>query len=200
MITETAPNSQIYAIQGFSPLKLSLLYDHYVQLISVSTVGAFVLSFYLYFSSFSSKDLILAKGGNTGNAVYDFFIGKYRHLCSFILLFPIDLPSFFHSFFFISISCTHSLIHWFSEFVSLLPPSTPCHKLDFTPSWQFYHHDTAFFFTQPCTLSLTHSPRNIVCLALPCPALPCPALPCLTFPYLTLPFLHVPQGVNWTPV
>jgi Ergosterol biosynthesis ERG4/ERG24 family len=129
-ITETAPNSQIYAIQGFSPLKLSLLYDHYVQLISVSTVGAFVLSFYLYFSSFSSEDQILAKGGNTGNAIYDFFIGKYRHLCSFILLFSIDLPTLFHS----SLFLFHALIHSFSEFVSLLPPSTPCHKPDFTPS------------------------------------------------------------------
>jgi hypothetical protein len=75
-IVETAPNSQVYLIKSFSPLKLSLLYDNYVQLISISTVGAFVLSFYLYFSSYRGKDKIMAKGGDTGNAIYDFFIGN----------------------------------------------------------------------------------------------------------------------------
>ena len=76
-IIETFPNSQIYAIQGFSPLKLTLLYDNYVQLIAVSIVGATLLSFYLYISSFIGKDKILAKGGNTGNHIYDFFIGNF---------------------------------------------------------------------------------------------------------------------------
>ena len=74
LITEITPDSMVYAIRGFSPLKLSLLYDHYVPLITASTIGAFLLSFYLYFSSFKG-DKILAKGGNTGSAVYDFFIG-----------------------------------------------------------------------------------------------------------------------------
>ena len=77
-IIETFPNSQIYAIQGFSPLKLTLLYDNYVQLIAISIVGATLLSFYLYISSFIGKDKILAKGGNTGNHIYDFFIGKKK--------------------------------------------------------------------------------------------------------------------------
>lgn len=127
MITETAPNSQIYAVQGFSPLKLSLLYDHYVQLISVSTVGAFVLSFYLYFSSFSSKDQLLAKGGNTGNAIYDFFIGKYRHLCSFYVhpfiyccLTTLFFSSVFLPYFLIFFSLAHSL-----HLSTLLPLSSP---------------------------------------------------------------------------
>lgn len=78
-IMEIAPNSQIYVIKGFSPLKLSLLYDNYVQLISISTLGAFILSFYLYSSSFRGKDKIMAKGGDTGNAIYDFFIGDYAY-------------------------------------------------------------------------------------------------------------------------
>ena len=77
-IIETFPNSQIYAIKGFSPLKLTLLYDNYVQLIAISIVGATLLSFYLYISSFIGKDKILAKGGNTGNHIYDFFIGKKK--------------------------------------------------------------------------------------------------------------------------
>jgi Ergosterol biosynthesis ERG4/ERG24 family len=41
----------------------------------MSIVGSVVLSAYLYWSSFWGKK-ILAKGGNTGNAVYDFFIGR----------------------------------------------------------------------------------------------------------------------------
>ena len=83
-IVEIEPNSQIYVIRSFSPLKLSLLYDNYVQLISISTVGAFALSFYLYSSSFRGKDKIMAKGGDTGNAIYDFFIGDSA--CSLLLL------------------------------------------------------------------------------------------------------------------
>ena len=94
-IIETFPNSQIYAIQGFSPLKLTLLYDNYVQLIAVSIVGATLLSFYLYISSFIGKDKILAKGGNTGNHIYDFFIGKKKissvnsSLVKYFLFFPV---------------------------------------------------------------------------------------------------------------
>ena len=46
-----------------------------VQLIAVSVVGAALLSVYLYARSFT-PGVILAKGGNTGYAVYDFFIGR----------------------------------------------------------------------------------------------------------------------------
>lgn len=92
-IIETSPNSQIYAIRGFSSLKLTLLYDNYVQLIAVSVLGSTILSFYLYISSFIGKDKILANGGNTGNHIYDFFIGKIHtiflssHEFCFIVLF-----------------------------------------------------------------------------------------------------------------
>lgn len=72
---EATPNSGVYAISGFSPLKLDMIYDHYLQLISISIVGSFILSIYLYVTSFQ-KGALLAKGGNTGYMIYDFFIGR----------------------------------------------------------------------------------------------------------------------------
>ena len=68
--------SGIYSIKGFSPLKLTLLYDNYIEIMVVSIIGAWILSIYLYVTSFIGTDKILAKGGNTGNHIYDFFIGK----------------------------------------------------------------------------------------------------------------------------
>jgi delta14-sterol reductase/lamin-B receptor len=68
-------NNGTISIYGFSPLPLYLVYDHYLQLITLSILGAFVLSIYLYASSFLPGSL-LAKGGNTRNSIYDFFIGR----------------------------------------------------------------------------------------------------------------------------
>lgn len=67
------------AIKGLGRFPLEMIYDHYLQLITVSILGATLLSFYLYFSSFirtGGKDKILARGGNTGYRIYDFFIGR----------------------------------------------------------------------------------------------------------------------------
>jgi delta14-sterol reductase len=66
--------NDIYSISGFSALKLTLIYDNYIQLIFISCIGALILSIFLYIYSFIGNK-ILAKGGNTGNHVYDFFIG-----------------------------------------------------------------------------------------------------------------------------
>jgi delta14-sterol reductase len=74
--TPSATGAITYSLRGFMPLRLDLIYDHYLPLISVSIVFSSILSVYLYVSSFMPKGKILAKGGNTGNMVYDFFIGR----------------------------------------------------------------------------------------------------------------------------
>lgn len=74
--TPSATGELTYSLRGFMPLKLDLIYDHYLPLITVSIAFSFALSVYLYVSSFMPKGKILAKGGNTGNVVYDFFIGR----------------------------------------------------------------------------------------------------------------------------
>jgi len=57
------------------PERLAYLYDAYLPL-GVASVGfSAVLSIYLYLTSFH-KGALLARGGNTGNPVYDFFIGR----------------------------------------------------------------------------------------------------------------------------
>lgn len=54
---------------------LSILYDEYPALAGSSILFSAGLSAYLYASSFSIGAL-LAKGGNSGNPIYDFFIGR----------------------------------------------------------------------------------------------------------------------------
>lgn len=81
-LIKTDPNdsrsflTSTYYIEGFTPLRLDMLYDHYVPLISISIVFTTLFSLYLYIASFLPTGKILAKGGNTGNALYDFFIGR----------------------------------------------------------------------------------------------------------------------------
>ena len=65
----------IYLISRFQSLPLSLTYDYYPQLIIVSSIGSLILSIYLYSTSFI-PGRILAKGGNTGYHIYDFWIGR----------------------------------------------------------------------------------------------------------------------------
>lgn len=59
----------------FGRAPLSLIYDYHGELALVTTGLCFALSFYLYFSSFVGEK-ILADGGDSGNAVYDFFLGR----------------------------------------------------------------------------------------------------------------------------
>eukprot|EP00548_Thalassiothrix_antarctica_P013564 CAMPEP_0194168426 /NCGR_PEP_ID=MMETSP0154-20130528/3403_1 /TAXON_ID=1049557 /ORGANISM="Thalassiothrix antarctica, Strain L6-D1" /LENGTH=489 /DNA_ID=CAMNT_0038879571 /DNA_START=26 /DNA_END=1491 /DNA_ORIENTATION=- len=56
---------------------IELLYDYYAELSFVTIVLCFLMSIYLYISSFfGGKNKILADGGISGNVVYDFFIGR----------------------------------------------------------------------------------------------------------------------------
>lgn len=53
---------------------LVFVYDNFLLMFMVMVVLVYVLLVYLYVSSFA-KGKTFAKGGNSGNAVYDFFIG-----------------------------------------------------------------------------------------------------------------------------
>ena len=92
----------IPVVVGWQTLPLHLLYDHYLSCAGVACTVSVALSGYLYVSSFwgtctaqkkeeqagqvggSASDAdatdrssrVLALGGNTGNPVYDFFIGR----------------------------------------------------------------------------------------------------------------------------
>eukprot|EP00048_Salpingoeca_helianthica_P014594 m.222486 g.222486 ORF g.222486 m.222486 type:complete len:424 (-) comp16040_c0_seq1:24-1295(-) len=63
------------AVYFLDVLPVTFIYDHYVHLLTASILFSFALSFYLYASSFKSGAL-LAEGGNSGNPIYDFFIGR----------------------------------------------------------------------------------------------------------------------------
>ena len=57
------------------PQGFTFLYDHFPGLIAASLVNSLVQAFYCYFVSFSQGKL-LALGGNTGNHLFDWFIGR----------------------------------------------------------------------------------------------------------------------------
>ena len=61
--------------KGPSTITLSLVYDHYLELTSAAIAYSFAMAAYCYAASFRRGEL-LAAGGRTGNAVYDFFIGR----------------------------------------------------------------------------------------------------------------------------
>jgi Delta14-sterol reductase len=59
----------------FTSAPNQVLYDYYAELALVTTILCFGLSIYLYTSSFIG-DKILAPGGTSGVAIYDFFMGR----------------------------------------------------------------------------------------------------------------------------
>ena len=75
IFSELKPDSGIYLLTRLNPLSLDLIYEHYVPLISVSVAFSAALSIYLYVTSFFPGKQ-MAKGGNTGYHIYDFFIGR----------------------------------------------------------------------------------------------------------------------------
>lgn len=61
--------------------ELQYIYDHLTELATSSLIVAYILSIYVYISSFvrdskTNGEKLLALGGNTGNVVYDWFIGR----------------------------------------------------------------------------------------------------------------------------
>ncbi|RUP49886.1 ergosterol biosynthesis ERG4/ERG24 family-domain-containing protein [Jimgerdemannia flammicorona] len=58
---------------GFGPFLF--IYDHWVGIVTAANIFSFIVSFYVYGSSFLPGKL-LALGGNTGIWIYDFMIGR----------------------------------------------------------------------------------------------------------------------------
>jgi hypothetical protein len=69
--------SHLLFIIGYFYLKLpfTFVYDKFLALATAAFFFSFVLAVYLYIKSFDRKAL-LALGGNSGNVVYDWFIGR----------------------------------------------------------------------------------------------------------------------------
>ncbi|KAI0086592.1 ERG4/ERG24 ergosterol biosynthesis protein [Irpex rosettiformis] len=62
-------------IFSLGPKSFTFIYERYVGLMAASFTMSIAQSLYCYISSFRSNKL-LALGGNTGNPIYDFFIGR----------------------------------------------------------------------------------------------------------------------------
>lgn len=58
------------------PYPIEYIYEYLEELAFCTIVLSFLLNTYLYVNSFRWKDVIVAKGGNTGNVIYDYFIGR----------------------------------------------------------------------------------------------------------------------------
>ncbi|KAH9578937.1 Ergosterol biosynthesis ERG4/ERG24 [Trypanosoma melophagium] len=57
-------------------IRLAMIADMFVPLMIASIIISFVMSIILYAASFRSTSVLLSAGGNTGNPVYDFWIGR----------------------------------------------------------------------------------------------------------------------------
>ncbi|XP_066466330.1 delta(14)-sterol reductase TM7SF2 [Tiliqua scincoides] len=57
-------------------LRLSYMYDHFLQLAFSAFLVAFGLSVLLYLKALLAPESKLALGGNSGNPIYDFFMGR----------------------------------------------------------------------------------------------------------------------------
>uniref|UniRef100_A0A7S3LQD1 Delta(14)-sterol reductase n=1 Tax=Aplanochytrium stocchinoi TaxID=215587 RepID=A0A7S3LQD1_9STRA len=62
-------------VEYFTHFNLAWLYDNYVKLATGAVLFSWILSIFLYSKSFA-KGALLALGGDSGNPVYDFFIGR----------------------------------------------------------------------------------------------------------------------------
>lgn len=56
-------------------LPLSYVYDHFLEFAVASGIVSLSLSIFLYIKSMAAPESALAPGGNSGNPLYDFFIG-----------------------------------------------------------------------------------------------------------------------------
>jgi Delta14-sterol reductase len=67
-----------YQLWQLSSFPIELLYKYNTELAFCTIILCYLLSFYLYIRSFqlTTPLPILATGGNTGNYIYDFFIGR----------------------------------------------------------------------------------------------------------------------------
>ncbi|KAG9119791.1 erg24, C-14 sterol reductase [Ceratobasidium sp. 392] len=62
-------------ILTFGPSSFTFIYNHWVGLCTAAIANSIAQAIYCYLSSLR-KDSILALGGNTGNVLYDWFIGR----------------------------------------------------------------------------------------------------------------------------
>lgn len=76
VVSDSTKEGSPYYLSFAPVIDMSLIYAHYIELICVSIVLSYLLSIYLYFTSFMPNKL-LAKGGNTGYWCYDFYMGRY---------------------------------------------------------------------------------------------------------------------------
>nr|XP_056708550.1 delta(14)-sterol reductase TM7SF2 [Euleptes europaea] len=65
----------VLGVSMVAGLRLSYIYDHLLQLAFAASVLAFGLSFLLYVKALLAPGTALAPGGNSGNPIYDFFMG-----------------------------------------------------------------------------------------------------------------------------
>ena len=72
ILSNTARTLSLTSIKGFP---VETIYDEYLTLITASVVFSVLLSLFVYIKSFV-PDALLAEGGDSGNVIYDFFIGR----------------------------------------------------------------------------------------------------------------------------
>lgn len=102
--------------------ELQFLYDNQMKLILVTTIFSFLISFFVYVMSFiplrqpnafNTNERILSVNGNSGNALYDWFIGRELNprIGSWDIKLFCELRPGLLLLFVINLSCIHSQYH-----------------------------------------------------------------------------------------
>lgn len=114
--------ARAFASENFYLPELQFLYDNQLQLTMVTIIFSFLLSFFVYFCSFiplrrpngvKTNERILSINGNSGNAIYDWFIGRELNprIGSWDIKLFCELRPGMLLLFLINLSCLHQQYH-----------------------------------------------------------------------------------------
>ncbi|CAK9439631.1 uncharacterized protein LODBEIA_P37310 [Lodderomyces beijingensis] len=114
--------ARLFQVQDYQLPELQFIYDHQLQLVFTTIIFSFILAIFVYAISFiplrnangrGTKERILSVNGNTGNAFYDWFIGRELNprIGSWDIKLFCELRPGMLLWFLVNLSCLHQQYH-----------------------------------------------------------------------------------------
>lgn len=116
--------SRLYVLENYYLPELQFIYDNQLKLTLVTCIFSFILAVFVYVCSFiplskrngeGTRERILSINGNTGNVVYDWFIGRELNprIGSWDIKLFCELRPGMLLWFLINLACVHNQFHRF---------------------------------------------------------------------------------------